>query len=200
MNAAQIHLALNHAPLFLSIIGGGILILGMIKKNESFKTISLYMLVAAAIFTAPVYLTGEGTEELVEHLPGVNEAAIEKHEDMAKISLIVIIITGIVALIGLLLRKNAAVAKLAFIGAVLLSLASFGTMAQTAHLGGLIRHSELQAGAATAEGGDEKEGEENEEGEKKVSDSLRQGQKMVKDSLKATEKGETEEKKKDDDD
>lgn len=189
MNAAQIHLALNHAPLFLSIIGGGILILGMIKKNESFKTISLYMLVAAAILTAPVYLTGEGTEELVEHLPGVNEAAIEEHEEMAKISLIIIIITGAVALIGLLLRKNAAVAKLAFIGAVLLSLASFGTMAQTAHLGGLIRHSELQAGATAAEGGNEKEegeGEENEEREKKVSDTL-----------KSAEKGE---KKKDDDD
>ncbi|MEQ1678685.1 MAG: DUF2231 domain-containing protein [Chitinophagaceae bacterium] len=197
MNAAQIHLALNHAPLFLSIIGGGILILGMIKKNESFKTISLYMLVAAAIFTVPVYLTGEGTEELVEHLPGVNEATIEKHEEMAKISLIIIIITGAIALIGLLLRKNAAVAKLAFVGAIFLSLASFGTMAQTAHLGGLIRHSELQAGAAAAEGGDEKEGEENEEGEKKVSDSLRQGQRMVKDSLKVAEK---DEKKKEDDD
>ena len=181
MNAAQIHLALNHAPLFLSIIGGGILILGMIKKNESFKTISLYMLVAAAIFTAPVYLTGEGTEELVEHLPGVNEATIEKHEEMAKISLIIIIITGAVALIGLLLRKNAAVAKLVFVVAILLSLASFGTMAQTAHLGGLIRHSELQAGSTTAEGGNG-----NEEGEKKVSGSL-----------KTAEDGE---KKKDDDD
>ena len=66
MNAAQIHLALNHAPLFLSIIGGGILILGMIKKNESFKNLSLYFLIAAALFTVPVFLTGEGTEVLVE--------------------------------------------------------------------------------------------------------------------------------------
>lgn len=199
MNAAQIHLALNHAPLFLSIIGGGILILGMIKKNESFKTISLYMLVAAAIFTAPVYLTGEGTEELVENLPGVNEATIEAHENMAKISLIIIIITGAVALLGLLFRKNAGVAKLVSIGAVLLSLASFGTMAQTAHLGGLIRHTELQAGATGAEGGNEKEeAEENEEGEKNISDSLRPVQQMTKDSLTTAAK--EEKKKKDDDD
>ena len=83
MNAAQIHLALNHAPLFLSIIGGGILILGMIKKNESFKNLSLYFLIAAALFTVSVFLTGEGTEELVEKLPGVNETAIEEHEYMA---------------------------------------------------------------------------------------------------------------------
>lgn len=146
MNAAQIHLALNHAPLFLSIIGGVILILGMIKKNDSFKNLSLYFLIAAALFTVPVFLTGEGTEELVENLPGVNENAIEEHEDMAKISLIIIIITGTIALLAIFLKKNAGIAKLLFTGVLLLSLASFGFMAQTAHLGGLIRHSELQNG------------------------------------------------------
>lgn len=146
MNAAQIHLALNHAPLFLSITGGVILILGLIKKNESFKNISLYFLIAAALFTVPVFLTGEGTEELVENLPGVNETAIEEHEDMAKISLIIIIITGAIALLAMFLKKNTGIAKLLFTGALLLSLASFGFMAQTAHLGGLIRHSELQNG------------------------------------------------------
>lgn len=146
MNAAQIHLALNHAPLFLSIIGGVILILGMIKKNDSIKNLSLYFLIAAALFTVPVFLTGEGTEELVENLPGVNETAIEEHEDMAKISLIIIIITGAVAFLAIFLKKNTGITKLLFTGALLLSLASFGFMAQTAHLGGLIRHSELQNG------------------------------------------------------
>lgn len=161
MNAAQIHLALNHAPLFLSLIGGGILILGMLQKNEGFKNLSLYLLVAAAIFTVPVFLTGEGTEELVEHLPGVNETAIEKHEGMAKIALIIITIAGTMALIGLFFRKNLRIARFVFIGALLLSLASFGAMAQTAHLGGLIRHSELQHGATPVNGTDENESEEN---------------------------------------
>jgi uncharacterized membrane protein len=178
MNAAQIHLALNHAPLFLSIIGGGILILGMIRKNESFKTIALFMLIAAALFTAPVFLTGEGTEELVENLPGVNDGAIEEHEEMAKISMIIIAVTGVVALIGLLARKNAKVARLVLFAAVVLSLASFGTMAQTAHLGGLIRHTELQNGTAA----NQIESEENEETENKAK------QKEVKDSLQQAER------------
>ena len=146
MNSAQIHLALNHVPLFLSFLGAAILMLGMIKKNESFKNLSLYLLVAAAIFTAPVFLTGEGTEELVERLPGVNESSIEEHEEMAKISLIVIIITGTIALAALLLKKNAMVARVLLIAVIILSLVSFGTMAQTAHLGGLIRHSEIGNG------------------------------------------------------
>jgi uncharacterized membrane protein len=184
MNAAQIHLALNHAPLFLSITGGGMLILGLFKKNESFKTISLYMLVAAAISTAPVFLTGESTEELVEHLPGVNEAAIEQHEEMAKLSLIVIIITGIMALAGLFFKRNAAMARIILTGALLLSLISFGLMAQTAHLGGLIRHSEI-AGAATVTN----ENAEKEEEEKSNSELASPAQKNGADSTaEATEK------------
>ncbi len=164
MNAAQIHLALNHAPLFLSIIGGLLLILAIVRKNDVLTSISLYMLVAAALFTAPVFLTGEGTEELVEKAVGVNEMAIESHEDMAKISLIVIIVTGVLALGGLLLRKKTSLAKILLPLVILFSLASFGTMAQTAHLGGLIRHTELQSGNANGgqENGKEQDNEETE--------------------------------------
>lgn len=180
MNAAQIHLALNHAPLFLSLIGGGILLAGMIKKNESFKHLSLYFLIAAAVFTIPVFLTGEGTEELVENLPGVNENAIEEHEEMAKISLIIISIMGGLALIGLFIRNKASMARILFSGLVLLSLGSFVTMAQTAHLGGLIRHSEIQNGATANEGKEENEEDEmkgeNKEAEKPGKDSLRQAE------------------------
>lgn len=183
MNAAQIHLALNHAPLFLSLIGGGILLLGMIKKNESFKNLSLYFLIAAAVFTIPVFLTGEGTEELVENLPGVNETAIEEHEEMAKISLIIISIMGGLALIGLFIRNKASMTRVLFSGLVLLSLASFVTMAQTAHLGGLIRHSEIQNGATANEGK-----EENEEDEMKGEN--KEAEKMGKDSLRQVEKNE----------
>mgnify|MGYP001156576675 CR=1 FL=1 len=106
MNAAQIHLALNHAPLFLSLIGGLLLILAIVRKNDLLTSISLFMLVAAALFTAPVFLTGEGTEEMVEKTIGVNEMAIESHEDMAKIALIVIIITGVLALGGCYFAKR----------------------------------------------------------------------------------------------
>jgi len=146
-------------PLLLSLLGGILLIIGMIKKNASFKSLSLYLLVAAALFTAPVYLTGEGTEEMVEHLTGVNESAIEKHEDMAKITMVIIAITGAISLIGLFLQKNIRFSKLILGITLVLSFASFGTMAQTAHLGGLIRHSELQNGSVS-------ENDKNNEGNK----------------------------------
>lgn len=165
MNAAQIHLALNHAPLFFSIIGGGILLLGMLKKNDSFKQLSYYFFVIAALIAIPVFLTGEGTEELVENLPGVTENAIEEHEEMAKISLLIISIAGAVSLIGLFLKRNTQLAKIVFFVVFILSLASFGTMAQTAHLGGLIRHSEIQSGSTINSG--DKTGKSNTEPENK---------------------------------
>ena len=144
MNASQIHLALNHVPLFFSIIGGCVLIYGFIRKNESIKILSLYFMIAAALFTIPVYLTGEGTEEIVEKLPGVSEGMIEEHEEMAKIGLIIIIFTGVSALGALLLKKKESLLRPALMLCVVLSFASFGVMAQTAHLGGQIRHSELR--------------------------------------------------------
>src|SRR6188474_343966 len=106
MNASQIHLALNHVPLFFSIIGGLVLIYGFIRKNESIKILSLYFMIMAALFIIPVYLTGEGTEEMVEKLPGVSERMIEEHEEMAKIGLVIIIITGVAALSALVLKKK----------------------------------------------------------------------------------------------
>ncbi len=158
MNSAQIHLALNHVPLFLSLLGAIVLIAAIIKKNRPFKKFSLYLLVSAAIFTAPVFLTGEGTEEMVEKIAGVNETGIEQHEEMAKISLVIIIITGFIALAGLVLKKNAIANRVILIALAIFSLASFVTMAQTAHLGGLIRHSELNNSVVA---GVEKRGIEN---------------------------------------
>lgn len=144
MNASQIHLALNHVPLFFSIIGGLVLIYGFIRKNESIKILSLYFMIAAAVFTLPVYLTGQGTEEMIEKLPGISEGMIEEHEEMAKIGLIIIIITGVAALSALILKKKTSLLKPVLILCAVFSFASFGVFAQTAHLGGQIRHTEIQ--------------------------------------------------------
>lgn len=165
MNAAQIHLALNHAPLFLALTGGIILLFSFITKQPATRRIALYMLVAGALFTIPVYLTGEGTEELVEEIPGVSEGIIEQHEDMAKFSLIILLITGVAALVSLFVQNNKAIARAALIATTVLSLASFGVMAQTAHLGGQIRHSEIRNGNAATGNGKETESEKDEHDE-----------------------------------
>src|SRR6476661_626776 len=102
MNASQIHLALTHVPVVLSFIGLVILSIGLLKKNETITKTSFYLLLAAGIFTVPVYFTGEGTEEIVENIPGVSESIISKHEDVANLTLVAISITALMALSGIL--------------------------------------------------------------------------------------------------
>jgi uncharacterized membrane protein len=148
MNASQIHLALTHVPVVLSFIGLVILSIGLLKKNETITKTSFYLLLAAGIFTVPVYLTGEGTEEAVENLPGVSESIISKHEDVANLTLIVISLTALIALSGILFYSRRIIGKMARISVFILSLISAGAMAQTAHLGGSIRHTEIRSGVA----------------------------------------------------
>lgn len=162
MNASQIHLALNHVPLFFSVAGGLILVYGFIRKADSVKLLSLYFMIIAALFTIPVYLTGEGAEETVEELPGVSESIIGRHEQMAQLGLIVIIIAGILALGALLIKKKPALLKTSLLVCTFLSFLSFGVMAKTAHLGGQIRHSEIRHGAVSST---EKEDTENQNDE-----------------------------------
>ncbi|HEU5168522.1 MAG TPA: hypothetical protein VFU29_23415 [Chitinophagaceae bacterium] len=173
MNASQIHLALNHVPLFFSIAGGLILLYGFIRKQDQIKSLSLYFMIIAAIFIIPIYLTGEGTEENVEMLPGVSESLIESHEEMAMIGLIIILITGIVALVTLIIKKKASLSRPFLMFCAVLAFASFAVMVQTAHLGGQIRHSEIRNGTIVTTGNDGVENEvdkKNKESEEKESD------------------------------
>lgn len=155
MNASQIHLALNHVPLFFSITGALILLYGFFRKNDTVKTMSLYFMIAGAVFTIPVFLTGEGAEELVENLPGVSESLIEQHEGFAKTGLIVILVTGAIALFTLFAKRKASLFKTGLLASAVLSLISFAIMAQTAHLGGQIRHTEIRGSSAAGNSNNE---------------------------------------------
>jgi uncharacterized membrane protein len=158
MNATQLHLALTHVPVVLSIIGLVILIISFFRKSDTLTKTALWILLAAGVLTLPVYFTGEGTEEVVEGLPGVSEVIIEKHEDFAKATLVLVSASGLLALVGLAAysfgRSTTAIKVLT----LLLAFVSAGAMAQTAHLGGQIRHSEIRTGAL-AQGGEAGSGE-----------------------------------------
>ena len=146
MTSVQLHLALNHVPVILSIVGLMMLIVSFFIKNNTVTKIAYVFLLVAAVAAIPVYLTGEGTEEAVEHLPGVSESIIEEHEEVAKLGLIAIIGAGILALGSLAAQKWQAGVRVLRVVVLLAALISGGLMAQTAHLGGQIRHSEIRNG------------------------------------------------------
>ena len=147
MNYAHLHLILNHIPVIG--IGFGILLLiyGFVRNNDEIKKVSLGVFVLAALMTIPVYLTGEPAEEIVENLAGVSEAFIDPHEDWAYYSLILMEITGVLALLNLIFFGRSFGKKFLLVTS-LSSVVAAGSILYTANLGGKIRHTEIRADSA----------------------------------------------------
>ena len=146
MNWAHVHLLINHIPVLGTLFGALLLVFGIVKKNEEIKRVSLGIFVIIAVAALPVYFTGEPAEEIVEHLPGVDESILEEHEESALISFIAVGILGIFA-IGTLwrYRRVDTIPNRFVIAGLILSIIVFGLMAWTADLGGKIRHSEIRS-------------------------------------------------------
>ncbi|MBK7147535.1 MAG: hypothetical protein IPH78_01625 [Bacteroidetes bacterium] len=163
MNTAHWHLILNHFPIIGTLGGIVVLFYGLIRKSNDTKVLGALLILAMAIISVIVMETGEAAEELVEKIPGISEAAMEVHEDAAKIANGILIASGVLALISLVLhffKKNAV--TVAMSATLVLSSVAFGFMGYTGYLGGKIRHTEITTGnsipannsAATPETGD----------------------------------------------
>lgn len=159
MNDAHLHLVLNHFPIIGTILGLGILITGIILKNNTVKNTAYVLFVVAAIFAAFSMGTGEGAEELVEDMPSVGKQIIHEHEEMAEKLAIVLYVLGIISLGGLYLHfKEHAKAKLVSYIVVIVAIIAVFFAQQTGTTGGEIRHTEIRANAvSTAVGGEKVE-------------------------------------------
>ena len=148
MNSVQLHLALTHVPVILSLVGLIMLIVAFFIKNTIITKTSYILILVAGIAAIPVFFSGEGTEEAIENLPGVSEAVIERHEEVAKLAMISIVAASLFALTALLSFRWQVASRLFKMVVLLLAITSGGLMAQTAHLGGQIRHKEIGNGIA----------------------------------------------------
>ena len=146
MNSVQMHLALTHVPVILSLVGLIMLVVAFFIKNATITKTSYILILIAGIAALPVFFTGEGTEEAIENLPGVSEAVIERHEEVAKLAMISIAAAGLLALTALFSFKWQTTARIFRVVVLVLAITSGGLMAQTAHLGGQIRHTEIRNG------------------------------------------------------
>jgi len=148
INWAHVHLMINHFP----VIGvlGGILLLAyaLVRKSEEVKMVSFGVFVLIALITIPVFLTGEGAEDVVKHIPGVTETYIGRHEELAELTLVLMEILGVLSLIGLVLLKlRGAIPIIIVILVLVMSLVTATFVSITANLGGQIRHTEIRDSA-----------------------------------------------------
>jgi len=143
----------NHFPIIGTIFGLGILISGMILKNNSVKNTAYVLFIVAAIFAAFSMGTGEGAEELVEDMPTVGKQIIHEHEEMAEKLAVVLYVLGIISLGGLILSylKNAKATMLSYVALVVAVVGVFFAQ-QTGTTGGEIRHTEIRPNTIQATG------------------------------------------------
>lgn len=168
MNAAQVHLALNHLPIGLVVVGVPLLLAAILRKSKELKGVASIVLILSALTAIPVFLSGEPAEEIVEDRAGVSERVIHEHEEAAELSLVFIEVLGAVVLaVWLFERFKTAAPAAVWFGVLALGIVNFGLFARTAHLGGLIRHDELRVGmfqsSATTRDGAEREEKDEEE-------------------------------------
>ncbi len=146
MNAAHLHLVINHFPVIGSAITIFVLLIGIIKKSDDVKKVSVLILVLTALVTIPVYLTGDKAQAKVEgNYEDVDEDYIKAHEEFALYSFIAMDIAGAIALVAMFLYKKPKVLPNSFAYFFLAVLIVVnGMMAYTANLGGKIHHPEIR--------------------------------------------------------
>ena len=162
MNDAHLHMIVNHFPIIGTILALGILITGLILKNNSVKSTAYVLFIVAAIFGVFSMATGEGAEELVEDMPNIGKQIIHEHEELAEKLALLLYVLGAFSLLALFLnfKKNS---KEKLVSFFVLGLATAGLflIQKVGTSGGEIRHTEIRANATTtAPVGTEKAGEE----------------------------------------
>jgi uncharacterized membrane protein len=161
-------MVVNHFPIIGTILGLGILITGIILKNNSVKSTAYFLFIVAAVFAAFSMGTGEGAEELVEDMPSVGKKIIHEHEEMAEKLAIVLYVLGVVSLGGLFMNfKNHSKAILVSYAAVVVAAVGVFFAQQTGTTGGEIRHTEIRTNATQATGAEQNAAREQGEMENK---------------------------------
>lgn len=99
-----IHPMVVHFPIALLIIGFLADAIGVIFKKDFFSKAGFYLLILGTIGVIAAYITGENAGEKVEEIAAV-EQAFEAHEEAAKTTLILALITAVVRIIFVSLKK-----------------------------------------------------------------------------------------------
>ncbi len=142
MNAAYIHLTLNHFPPIVAISATLILIIGAIWRSDPFIRAGFVLMVFAGLMAIPTFLSGDGAADLVKNMPGVDAQAISPHDESANVTVTVMVIAGGIELIVLWLFRRRELARWTIVLGIVLAVIASAASTYTAMLGGRIHHPE----------------------------------------------------------
>jgi hypothetical protein len=100
MNTAHIHLLLNHFPSIGMIMGLGLFLVGLIRKSDELKQLSLLIFVLLSLIAMPTYMSGNVTDLAISYRADYNFDLVEAHQSLA----LTIVFEGMVIKGGILTR------------------------------------------------------------------------------------------------
>ena len=143
MNLAHLHLLSVHIPVVALPLLLVFLVLSLRIDSRVLRWSALIGLGLVALTTIPIFLTGEGAEEIVEGIAGIQESAVEAHESFATMSLVGVLTAGGAALLTFVSElRSLRLAPVLLRSTILLTCLSAGLLALAANAGGKIRHGE----------------------------------------------------------
>ncbi|MEZ4884551.1 MAG: hypothetical protein R3E32_07495 [Chitinophagales bacterium] len=145
MNGAHWHLVLNHLPIIIPMVGLLVMIGGLLIKSEILKRAAYSIFILGAITAIAAFSTGEGAEEVIEGIQGIDERYIKVHEEIAEVFSIILYVLGAISLIGLWANwKGKSFSNSIVFVTIALSLVGLFYAKQTGTTGGEIRHTEIR--------------------------------------------------------
>jgi hypothetical protein len=143
LNAAHMHLVMNHVPVIMFPAGLLLFVYALITEDDKIRRLTMGIFVLVALATIPVYVTGLKADHLLQGVPGVYDPAVDIHRDAAFKSMIVAEILGAFCLVVLMASpKTTPLPKWTQGVALALIFIVAGLMTYTSYLGGHIRHPE----------------------------------------------------------
>jgi hypothetical protein len=150
LNAAHLHLVLNHVPTIGAFVALGLLLMALIRRNEALQQIGLEVLFIIAVVALPVFVTGAAARPALKSGPAFSDTAVRAHLDAAIYGFTVIELAGFAAWLALFQasRRGRAARSLVTTATALL-VVGLVLMGRAATLGGEIRHPEILTGASS---------------------------------------------------
>lgn len=147
MNEAHVHLLVNHFPIIVPIIGLLVMLGGLYFRSESIKRTAYVIFIVGAMLTIPAFVTGEGAEDIVKQIQGIDKIFIEPHEEVAETFAVLSYVLGGISVFGLWANiKQKSSSNALIIITILFSLIVLFFAAKTGTTGGEIRHTEIRTG------------------------------------------------------
>jgi len=144
MNAALVHLMLNHVPLLGVAFALLLIAWGRWRNSDEVVRAALALMTLAGAVGVLVFFSGENAEDVVEEMAGVSHDTIEAHEEVGRLAMFAGVGLAILSGIGLWLYRKAPVNRSYVRVILVVGLVVFGFFGYAAFQGGKIQHEEVE--------------------------------------------------------